>query len=130
MVEDLDVPHPKGQITLRLIAQPQDANAFGDITGGWVISKMDQAAEACASQAAHGRVAMVSTSSSDFIAPVKLGSAMCCYTHIKDIGNSSITVEVEAWTISIGDEWRRKVTDCTFVYVAIDEDGRIRKVPK
>ena len=49
---------------------------------------------------------------------------------LEDIGTSSIKIHVEVWTRNLEEEERRKVVDATFVYVAIDEQGRIRDVPR
>ena len=35
---------PAGDLTLRTLAMPADANAAGDIFGGWVMAQMDLAA--------------------------------------------------------------------------------------
>lgn len=32
---------PNGELTLRTLAMPGDANAAGDIFGGWVMAQMD-----------------------------------------------------------------------------------------
>ena len=34
---------PRGELTVRISAMPGDTNANGDIFGGWVLSRMDQA---------------------------------------------------------------------------------------
>ncbi len=34
---------PNGDLTLRTLAMPSDANAAGDIFGGWVMAQMDLA---------------------------------------------------------------------------------------
>ena len=34
---------PVGELTLRTLAMPADANAAGDIFGGWVMAQMDLA---------------------------------------------------------------------------------------
>ena len=36
---------PRGALTVRISAMPADTNANGDIFGGWVLSRMDQAGE-------------------------------------------------------------------------------------
>ncbi|MCJ9674772.1 acyl-CoA thioesterase, partial [Neorhizobium sp. SHOUNA12B] len=36
-------PKPTGELTLRTLAMPADANAAGDIFGGWVMAQMDLA---------------------------------------------------------------------------------------
>jgi acyl-CoA thioesterase YciA len=48
---------PALEPALRTIAMPADANANGDIFGGWVLSQMDMAGGSIAMQRAEGRVA-------------------------------------------------------------------------
>jgi acyl-CoA thioesterase YciA len=129
LTEELE-PTPRGELSLRLIPGRQDTNIHGGISGGWVTARMDEAAESIASKIAHGRVANVSMDSMVFMSPIRVGAAMCVYTHLEDIGKSSIKINVEVWTRNLEEEERRKVVDATFVYVAIDEHGRIRSVPR
>ena len=124
-------PAPNGELSLRLIPGRQDTNIHGGISGGWVAARMDEAAESVASKIAQGRVANVSMDSMVFMSPIRVGAAVCVYTKLEDIGKSSIKINVEMWTRNLGEEEeRRKVVDATFVYVAIDEQGRIRNVPR
>ncbi len=124
-----DSPLPNGKLVLRIIPQPANTNSSGDISGGWVLLQMDIAAEETARSVAKGRVAMVACEGASFLSPVKMGSALCCYTKITDIGKSSVQVHVEVWTQNPQDDARRKVCDSTMVYVAIEESGRIRALP-
>ena len=123
-------PAPNGELSLRLITGRQDTNIHGGISGGWVTARMDEAAESVASKIAQGRVANVSMDSMVFMSPIRVGAAVCVYTTLEDIGKSSIKINVEMWTRNLGDGERRKGVDATFVYVAIDELGRIRNVPR
>ncbi len=123
-------PIPNGELSLRLIPGRQDTNIHGGISGGWVTARMDEAAESVASKIAQGRVANVSMDSMVFMSPIRVGAAVCVYTQLVDIGKSSIKINVEVWTRNLGEQVRRKVVDATFVYVAIDEHGRIRNVPR
>jgi acyl-CoA thioesterase YciA len=123
-------PKPEGELTLRLIPSRNDTNAHGDISGGWVVSQMDLAAETIASRVAQGRIANVALESVVFMSPIRVGAAVCFYTRLLDIGSSSIRIAIEVWTRNPNDNERRKVVDAVFVYVAIDEQGRIRRVPK
>jgi len=54
---------------------------------------------------------------------------LCIYVEVTRIGRTSMTLGIEAWVRRgrIGD--REKVTEATFTFVAIDEDGRPRPVP-
>lgn len=123
-------PTPYGELSLRLIPGRADTNIHGGISGGWVTARMDEAAESVASKVAQGRVANVSMESLVFMSPIRVGAAVCVYTKLEDIGKSSIKINVEVWTRNLEEQERRKVVDATFVYVAIDEQGRIRSVPR
>src|SRR6266478_2350395 len=46
---------PKTEPALRAIAMPADANPYGDIFGGWLLSKRDPTAGSAASGRAKGR---------------------------------------------------------------------------
>ena len=50
---------PRGMLTVRTIAMPGDTNANGDIFGGWVMSRMDQAGGIAGVDRAQGRVVTV-----------------------------------------------------------------------
>ena len=45
-----NIPEPAGGAHLRTVALPRDANASGDIFGGWLMSLMDSAAGLVAAQ--------------------------------------------------------------------------------
>ncbi len=113
---------------MRLVAMPSDTNANGDIFGGWVLSQMDQAGGIAAVEAANGRVVTVAIEAMHFIRPVKVGDVLCVYTSIGHIGRTSMKVNIEAWARRFRSHHREKVTDATFTFVAIDDEGRPRPV--
>ena len=117
-----DQEMPKGELAIQTIAMPADANANGDVFGGWIISQMDLAGGAICKKLARTRVVTVAIDSMTFKTPVHIGDAVGCYVEIKKIGSSSMTVEITAWSTSFTTGKQRMVTNGTFVYVAIDED--------
>jgi acyl-CoA thioesterase YciA len=121
---------PRGELTVRLIAMPSDTNANGDIFGGWVLSQMDQAGGIAAVERAQGRVVTIAVDGMTFIRPVKVGDVLCVYTEIESVGRTSMKVYIEAWARRFRSHERDKVTVAVFTFVAIDEDGRPRPVPK
>ena len=124
-----DVPAPQGQLTLKLLASRQDTNLYGDIPGGWLVSHMDQAAELAAGREAHGRTATVAIETMDFLCPVRVGSMVNIYTAVREIGHSSVKIDVEVWIRPPHDRGEvLKVTEARFVMVALDDNGRIRAV--
>lgn len=120
---------PRGELSLRTVAMPADTNPNGDIFGGWIMSLMDLAAGTSACDRAKGRTATAAVSHLNFLTPVKVGEVVCVYTEIIRVGRTSITLAVEAWSVTRGFGERRKVTAAEFVMVAVDEDGRPRPVP-
>ncbi|MEO3431801.1 acyl-CoA thioesterase [Inquilinus sp. CAU 1745] len=122
--------HPSGQLTLRTIAMPADANPNGDIFGGWLLAQMDLAGSVLAYDQADGRVATIAIDAMSFLAPVMVGDLVSCYAEIERIGNTSIRVKVETYATRRAEHELIKVTEGMVTYVAIDEDRKPRPVPK
>ena len=115
---------PMGDLTLRTLAMPADANAAGDIFGGWVMAQMDLACGIRAAERANGRVVTAAVKEMSFIAPVKIGDTLCIYTNVTRVGRTSMTLRVEAWAqryLKAGN--RDLVTYADFVMVALDGQG-------
>jgi acyl-CoA thioesterase YciA len=121
---------PRGDLTLRISAMPADTNANGDIFGGWVMARMDQAGGIAAVERARGRVVTVKVDAMHFIRPVKVGDVLCVYCEVVKIGNTSLTLLVEAWAQRFMTTDMEKVTEATFIFVAIDDAGKTRQVPR
>jgi acyl-CoA thioesterase YciA len=119
---------PKGELASRTLAMPADSNPKGDIFGGWIMSLMDSAGKMSATPHAGGRVVTVAVSNIAFLQPVHVGDTVCCYTDVKRIGRTSITLDVEVWVLRQGQGERVKVTDAEFTFVAVNEDGRPRQL--
>jgi acyl-CoA thioesterase YciA len=119
---------PLGDLTIQDIAMPADTNANGDIFGGWLISQMDLAAGVLANRTSNGRAATVAIDKMCFHQPVKVGNIVSCYAELLKIGKTSMTIKVEAWAMDHLTGFTAKVTEGTFVFVAIDENGNSRPV--
>ncbi len=124
-----DHPIPRGQLTLRTIAMPADTNANGDIFGGWVMARMDQAGGIAGVERTRGRVVTVKVDSMTFIRPMKVGDVLCVYTEIGRVGRTSFQIHVEAWAQRFMTQTMELVTDADFTFVAIDDAGKPRPVP-
>lgn len=121
---------PRGELTVRISAMPADTNANGDIFGGWVMARMDQAGGIAAVERARGRVVTIAVDAMTFIRPVRVGDVLEVYSAIESIGRTSMKVHVEAWAQRFKTHTREKVTDATFTFVHIGDDGRPRPIPK
>ena len=128
-MKDIDsVPAPQGDLALQTVAMPKDTNANGDIYGGWLLSQMDMAGAITAVELARGRVATVAVNGMAFLTPVHVGAVVTCYADVLEVGGSSVRVIVEVWINSRHDGEPIKVTEGEFVFVAIDDNGRTRKI--
>lgn len=108
--------------SLRTIAMPADANANGDIFGGWVLSQMDLAGSVIATQTSRSRVATVGIEAMSFQKPVNIGDEVSCYCRVERIGRTSVTIHIESWARARLGNTAQKVTEGKFTYVAIDEN--------
>jgi len=113
---------------IRVVAMPADANAYGDIFGGWLMSLMDNGAGLTAARLSRGRAVTVAMDGMEFHMPVKVGDEVSVYTAVERIGRTSMTIGVEAWSRPRHAEEANKVTQAKFTFVAIDENGRPRSV--
>ncbi len=112
-----------GFLALRAWCMPADTNPSGDIFGGWLMSQMDIAGALAAKDVVKGRTVTVAVDAMTFHRPVFVGDILCCYTTVKKIGNSSITIGVSAYVKRMQADTLIHVTEGTFVFVAVDDQG-------
>jgi acyl-CoA thioesterase YciA len=127
MLEPL-VPRPASEPVIRVTAMPRDANAYGDIFGGWLMSLMDNGAGLIASRHSAGRAVTIAMDGMQFLKPVKIGDELSVYGEIVKTGRSSMTIAVEAWRRHRHELEAIKVTEAVFTFVAVDDNGRPRPV--
>ncbi len=120
---------PKGEITLQTIAMPADANANGDIFGGWLMAQMDLGASVLSRRRARGRVATVAVDGMEFHKPVKVGDVLAIHSVLEREGRTSMKISVEAWITRMPAGDHMRVTKATFTFVAIDDEGKPRVLP-
>lgn len=121
---------PDKQPALRVMPMPADANRYGDIFGGWIMSQVDIAGATVAMSRARGRVATVSVNSFVFNQPVSVGDVVSFFAEVIATGRTSITVRVEVYAErNPADPITVKVTEATLTYVAINQQGTKRELP-
>jgi len=114
---------------IRVVMMPKDTNGMGNIFGGVILSHLDLAAGEHARRLfpKHRFVTKI-LREVDFIAPVKVGDTVSCYTETVKVGRTSVTIKVlvEAERrVDIGDGKvsEIKVTEAEVVMVAVNEQG-------
>ena len=123
-------PAPQGEVVIRTIAMPADANANGDIFGGWLVSQMDLGGAILARGTALSRVTTVAIDAMAFLRPVCVGDTVTCYAQLLKIGRTSMKISVEAWVHRFSASTQQQVTAGHFTYVAIDGDGKPHPVKR
>ena len=130
MAEEAECPAGDGaQVAVRTLAMPADTNPAGDIFGGWLMSQMDIAGAIIAHQRARCRVATVALDGMEFHEPVYVGDLVTCFADITRVGTTSISVHVVTTAQRGRTGATVKVTEGTFVYVALDAEGDPMPVP-
>ena len=119
------------ELVLKVIPMPADCNANGDIFGGWVMAQVDLAGAVLPARRVRGRIATVAVNEFIFKQPVRVGDLLSFYADITRVGNTSITVDVQVFAERLReDNASLKVTQATLTYVAIDDSGKPRPIPK
>jgi len=119
---------PQGSLAIQVIAMPKDTNPDGDIFGGWLLSQMDLAAGVVAKKAAKCRVVTIAINKMVFHNPVHVGNLVQCFSEVVKVGNTSVTIKVEAWVVDQITNEQKQVTEGIFTFVAIDENGNSQPV--
>jgi acyl-CoA thioesterase YciA len=125
-----DLPTDK-ELVLKVIPMPADTNANGDIFGGWVMAQVDLAGSVLPARIGKGRMATVAVNEFIFKHPVRVGDILSFYAGVARIGRTSVTVEVEVFSERYGSQGQYiQVTRALLTYVAIDEHGTPRALPR
>jgi acyl-CoA thioesterase YciA len=120
---------PKREPAMRVVAMLSDANATGDMFGGWIMGQVDIAGSLPAAMRAKGRVVTVAVNSFVFKEPMFVGDLVSFYADIVKVGRTSITVDVQVYAQRNPAHLQCvKVTEATLTYVAVGEDRRPRPV--
>src|SRR3546814_7071126 len=93
------------------------------------MGQMDMAAGVVASRHSKGRAVTVAVEGMKFHNPVFVGDDVSVFAHLVRVGTTSMTIDVEAWRRARHSEESHRVTQDKFVFVAVDEEKRPRRVP-
>jgi acyl-CoA thioesterase YciA len=128
----ITVELPTDQVlVLKVIPMPGDCNANGDIFGGWVMAQVDLAGSVLPARYTDGRMATVAVNEFVFKQPVRVGDILSFFSKVVRIGRTSITVKVEVFAERYRSQGTYiKVTEASVTYVAIDDNGKPREIPR
>ncbi|HEY9564723.1 MAG TPA: acyl-CoA thioesterase [Nocardioides sp.] len=120
------------RVSLAQLMHATSANLLGNIHGGDIMKLADSTAGAAAQRHGGGPAVTAALDEMAFLEPVHVGDIVRTTAQVNWAGRSSmevgVRIEAEAWTDAEGAP--KHVASAYFVFVAIDEDGRSRRVPR
>lgn len=120
--------YSRGEIST--FVMPHMQNVLGDLFGGQLLTLVDQAAAVAAIRHAAGPAVTASIDRVDFREAIHLGELVTCIATVDFVGNSSMDITVEVYAEQIHTGQRRHTHTAHVVFVAIDEKGKPRRVPR
>jgi acyl-CoA hydrolase len=108
---------------------PGHTNAMGTLFGGVVMQWIDVAAAIAASRHARGPVVTASMDRLHFLRPVRIEEFVIVRAEVSFAAHTSMEVEVDVLSENPWTGERAATTHALLTFVAIDEQGRPRKVP-
>ena len=115
---------------LTTLVMPHMQNVLGDLFGGHLLAMVDQAAAVAAIRHAGGPAVTASFDRVDFKERIPVGALVTCHASVDCVGNSSMDVSVEVYAENVASGERRHTHTARVVFVAIDDQGQPRRVPR
>jgi acyl-CoA hydrolase len=115
---------------LTTLVMPHMLNVLNDLFGGHLLAMVDQAAAVAAIRHAAGPAVTASFDRVDFRERIQVGALVTCLATVDYVGNSSMDVSVEVYSEDVLTGVKRHTHSAHVVFVAIDEDGHPKRVPR
>lgn len=116
-------------VMMTVLMTPDMANFSGHVHGGAILRLLDQVAYTCAARYSGNYVVTVSVDQVTFRQPVYVGELLTFRASINYTGNTSMEVGIRAEAENIRQRTARHVLTCYLTMVAVDEEGKPRRVP-
>jgi acyl-CoA thioesterase YciA len=95
------------------------------------MAQVDMAGSVLPARYTDGRMATVAVNEFIFKQPVRVGDILSFFSKVVRIGRTSITVKVEVFAERYRSQGTYiKVTEASVTYVAIDDNGKPREIPR
>jgi len=107
-----------------------DANIVGNVHGGTIMKLVDTAAGLSAARHCHGLAVTAAMDEMSFLEPVYVGDLVTVKATVNDAGTTSMEVGVRVDAENIVSGRKVHTSSAYLVYVALDDDGTPRRVPR
>ena len=112
------------------IVLPNDTNMLGNLLGGRLMHFIDLTGAMAAYRHARTPVVTAAMDHIDFIQPVRLGDLVTLRSSVNRAFTHSMEVGVKVWAENTRTGSVAHVASAYLVFVAVDEHGRLQKVPQ
>ncbi len=116
--------------TITTFVMPHMQNVRGDLFGGELMALVDQAAAVAAIRHAGGPAVTASIDRVDFRERIPVGALVTVQATVDYVGNSSMDISVDVYAERVSTGERRHTHTAHVVFVAIDEQGMPKRVPR
>lgn len=117
------------RVIMTEIVLPNDTNTFGNLMGGRLMYWMDIAAALVATKHCNAPTVTASVDNISFTNPIKLGNAVHIEAKITRAFTTSMEIHLVVWGEELLQEYRYKSNEAYYTFVALDPNGKPRKVP-
>jgi acyl-CoA hydrolase len=112
------------------IILPNDTNILGNLLGGRLMHFIDLTGAMAAYRHSRTHVVTAAMDHIDFIRPVRLGDLLTLKSSVNRAFTSSMETGVKVWAENTRTGGIVHVASAYLVFVAVDEHGRLQKVPQ
>lgn len=112
------------EVRLAELIMPNHTNHVATLFGGHALGLMDHAGWVAATRCARRTMVTVASDRVEFKVPVRAGQLVELVARVTKVGRTSVTVGVDMYAEDVASGDRRLATSGSFVFVAIDADGK------
>ena len=118
-------PASASRLSLAIITEPGQANAFGTIHGGVLLKLADECGGVCALRhAGKGQITTATIDSMTFLGPVFVGERVEIVAEVTYVGRTSIETRIDIYAEPYDRAEKRQVAVGYALYVALEETSR------
>lgn len=115
-------------LSMCFLAEPTDVNFGGSVHGGEVMKWMDQVGYALAVRYSGGYAVTKFVDNIEFVNPMRIGDLVRLDAEIISTGNTSMNIAIKVTSENLKTKAIVLNCSCNMVFVAVDHDGRKRKI--
>lgn len=123
-------PMAYSRAEMTTLVMPHMLNVLQGLFGGHLLAMIDQAAAVAAIRHAGGPAVTARFDQVDFRERIPVGALVTCVATVDFVGTSSMDVSVEVFSEHVPTGLRRHTHSAHVVFVAIDDAGKPKPVPR